>query len=263
MLDFDPGKWDNFRMENITEGTPSATLAGTKYWRAYFYFFDSPKWSMNLLLGAVCILIPVLGNIVFSGYGYEAVEAMHRRGKDDQYPDFDFNRFAKYLVRGCWPFIWQLIIGVPIGIIMWFVYMIAMMMVFGTAGPQGPKAGVFIPVFVLIFVVVLALSLVVNVLLTPLVLRAGLSQELGFGQAFAFMQDFLKRMGREVILAQLFLIGTAIIIFPIALVLCYFPVFPAMVIIQMAHFHLLYQLYGLYLQRGGTPIPLQLEPAPG
>jgi hypothetical protein len=90
-----------------------------------------------------------------------------------------------------------------------------------------------------------------------------LSQELGFGQAFTFLQDFLKLVGKEVILAQLFLFGTAIVIIPIAYVMCILPVFPAAVLVQMAHFHLLYQLYGLYLQRGGTPVPLQVVPVAG
>jgi hypothetical protein len=233
-----------------------------KYWRSYSYLFDSPKWTMNLLLGAVCIFIPVLGTIVFSGYGFEAVEAMHRRGKDDQYPDFDFNRFVKYLTRGCWPFIWQLIVGVPVSFIIWFVYFIVMMVFIGTADQQGPQPGVFIPMFILLALVGLALGFVVSIVLAPLVLRAGLSQELGFDRALPFVQDFLKRVGKEVILAQLFLMGTAMVIIPIAYVLCILPAYPAMVIVQMAHYHLLCQLYGLYLQRGGTAIPLQLEPAP-
>jgi hypothetical protein len=260
MLDFLLLQWDNMPMENTSEVVPPASM---KFWRAYFYFFDNPKWTMNLLLGAVCSLIPVLGGIVFSGYGYEAVEAMHRRGKDDQYPDFDFNRFVKYLVRGCWPFIWQLIIGVPLTFIIWLFCFIAMMAIGGSAGQQGPKPGVVIPVVFFLVVVVLAVSLIISVVLAPLLLRSGLSQELGFGQALPFVQDFLKRVGKEVILAQLFLLGTAIVIIPIAYVLCILPVFPAVVIVQMAHFHLLYQLYGLYLQRGGMPVPLQLETVPG
>jgi len=261
MLDFVLLRWDNIRMENTSESAPPA---GMRYWRAYFYLFDSPKWTMNLLLGAVCNLIPVLGGIVFAGYGYEALEAMHRRGKDDQYPDFDFNRFVQYLVRGCWPFIWQLIIGLPVAFIMWFLYFISVLAFIGTADQQaqGPPAAFFL---ILIFFVLvgLALGVAVGVVLAPLALRAGLSQELGFGQALSFMQDFLKRVGKEVILAQLFLIGTAIVIMPIAYVLCILPAFPAAVIIQMAHFHLLYQLYGLYLQRGGTAVPLQVEAVAG
>ena len=86
--------------------------------------------------------------------------------------------------------------------------------------------------------------------------RHGLAPPIGESP---FMQDFLKRVGKELILAQLFLVGTAIVIMPIAYVLCVLPAFPAAVLIQMAHFHLLYQLYGLYLQRGGTAIPLQVE----
>ena len=256
MLDFVLFRWDNIRMPNTAESAPPA---GMRYWRAYSYFFDSPKWTMNLLLGAVCTLIPVLGGIVFSGYGYEAVEAMHRRGKDDSYPEFDFNRFVQYLVRGCWPFIWQLIIGLPFAFIMWLFYMVLIMAFIGTADHQGPKPGVLIPVLILFVLLGLVLGVIIGVVLAPLALRAGLSQELGFGQAFPFMQDFLKRVGKELILAQLFLVGTAIVIMPIAYVLCVLPAFPAAVLIQMAHFHLLYQLYGLYLQRGGTAIPLQVE----
>jgi Protein of unknown function (DUF4013) len=248
-------------MENIPE-SPSPQ-AGMRYWRSYAYFFDSPKWTTNLLLGALCSLIPVIGGIVFSGYGYEAVETMHRRGKDDQYPDFDFNRFVKYLVRGCWPFIWQLIIGVPVTFIIWFFCVIVMMVIGGTADQQGPKPVVLIPVLFFLVIAVLAVSLIISVVLAPLLLRSGLSQELGFGQAVPFVQDFLKRVGKEVILAQLFLIGTAIVIVPIAELMCILPVFPAIVIVQMAHFHLLYQLYGLYLQRGGAAVPLQLETVPG
>ena len=244
-------------MENSPEPAPSTKL---KFWRSYFYLFDSPKWTMNLLLGALCTLIPVLGGIVFSGYGFEAVEVMHRRGKDDQYPEFDFNRFVKYLVRGCWPFIWQLIVGLPVGFIIWIIYVIGMVVVIGSGDQQGPKAAMFILFFVIVFVVALVLSLIAGVLLAPLVLRSGLSQELGFAQAFNFVQDFLKRVGKEVILAQLFLLGTAIVILPIAYVLCILPVFPAAVLVQMAHFHLLFQLYGLYLQRGGAAVPFKVEP---
>src|SRR5207245_4380507 len=72
MLDFDRLSCDNIRMENIPESTASAPPAAMRYWRSYSYFFDNPKWTMNLLLGAVCSLIPDLGGIVFSGYGYKA-----------------------------------------------------------------------------------------------------------------------------------------------------------------------------------------------
>lgn len=258
ILDFVPPEWDNIPMENAPESAP----AGMRYFRAYFYLFDSPKWTMNLLLGAVCNLIPVLGGIVFAGYGYETLEAMHRRGKDDQYPEFDFNRFVKYLVRGCWPFIWQLIIGLPFAFIMWLAYMVLIMAFIGTADHEGPKPGVLVPVLILFVLMGLVLGVIVGAMGAPLVLRAGLSQELGFGEALPFMQDFLKRVGKEVVLAQLFLVGTAIVIMPIAYALCFLPALPAAVIIQMAHFHLLYQLYGLYLQRGGTAIPLQVKALP-
>src|SRR5262245_35056837 len=194
-------------MENTPESAPPVSM---KYWRSYLFLFDNPKWLVNMLLGAVCLIIPVLGGIVFMGYGYEAVEMMHRRGKDDQYPDFDFNRFVKYLVRGCLPFIWQIIMGIPAAIIMWVFYFIVMIVVIGTGGNEPPNSAVFALVLFFVILVMIAISLAMSVILAPLLLRSGLSQQLGFEQAISFVQDFLKRVGKELILSQLFLFGTAI-----------------------------------------------------
>jgi hypothetical protein len=45
------------------------------------------------------------------------------------------------------------------------------------------------------------------------------------------------------------------------LMVCFIGVFAAAGLIAFAQYHLMYQLYELYLERGGTPIPLKSEPA--
>jgi hypothetical protein len=108
----------------------------------------------------------------------------------------------------------------------------------------------------------LAVGLLISLVQVPLILRAGLSQEFGFEGAFAFVQDFLQRVWKEVLLAQLFLMVTGIPLILLGELLCVIPVLPASVLVMMAQYHLIYQVHELYLQRGGTAIPIKLETTP-
>src|SRR5229473_727046 len=87
-----------------------------KYMYAYRYVFESPKWMANLLAAIICHLVPIVGPIVFLGYGFEMIESLHRR-KDSRYLDFDTNRLSEHLNRGLWPFLVQLVAALPITVI--------------------------------------------------------------------------------------------------------------------------------------------------
>src|SRR5262245_8912866 len=84
-----------------------------QYFEAYRSLFSSPKWATNLLIGMVCQLVPIVGPIVWMGYGYDVIEAQHRHGRD-QFPAFDFNRLGSYLTRGAWPFLVSLVVAIPV-----------------------------------------------------------------------------------------------------------------------------------------------------
>src|SRR5690606_25574959 len=84
--------------------------AGTRrlqYGEMFGFAFTNPNWAMNLLWGSACLLIayfiPILPQLVLSGYLWEVLEKRHRR-ETDSYPDFDINRFSDYLTRSIWPF---------------------------------------------------------------------------------------------------------------------------------------------------------------
>ncbi len=60
-------------------------------------FFKCPKWGTNLMLGAVAILIPFVGQLVLAGWH---VTSFWARGDDEDpatFPPFDFRFFGKML----------------------------------------------------------------------------------------------------------------------------------------------------------------------
>src|SRR5262245_58216877 len=87
-----------------------------QYMRAYQFIRDSKNWFMNVLMGVVCNLIPVIGGIVFTGYLFEVIDSLHEDPDHRDYPDFDFNRFMAYIMRGVWPFLAALAINLVLAV---------------------------------------------------------------------------------------------------------------------------------------------------
>jgi hypothetical protein len=220
------------------------TFAGFQYMRVYNYVFENANWATNLILGSLCALIPVVGVLTLIGYSLEVVEALHKKG-DRQYPDFDFNRFGDYLGRGVWPFLLALIVVVPLCVI---VLIINLMM-----------ALIFPPGLVVFFLFLMVMGLVVFSLFvrTPAVIRVGLSQRLDLVATFRFVVDFLQRMWVDLLVFELFLMASGMAVMIGGLLMCGIGVLPAVVLLQLASAHAFYQLYEVYLQRGGQPIPLK------
>src|SRR5438093_320718 len=87
---------------------------------AFSYFLSKRGGFTNLLLLTLCQLIPVIGPIVALGYRAEVPLALSRDSDRRRHPNFDFNRFVKYLTRGLWPFLVGLIVaflGLPVAIL--------------------------------------------------------------------------------------------------------------------------------------------------
>jgi len=230
------------------------------YLRSYLFIFDSPKWALNLLFGAVCLLIPAVGPLLVQGYCFEVIEALHRRRRDTDYPEFTFEKFVPYLVRGVWPFLVGLVIMVPLGFLFFIGFfgigVASAAVAGGGRGPAGNAAGVLILLMYLGFFLLLAL---VSFVTMPLLLRAGLIQDFAPAFALAFAKDFLGKMWVEMLLSTLFLWVTSPFVLLAGVLAFCVGYIPAAMIILLAQHHLWYQLYELYLQRGGQPIPLKPE----
>lgn len=241
-------------------------VASIQYLRAYSQFFDSPLWGQNLLFATVCNLIPILGYMLLCGYGYEIVEALHRKPRWT-YPPFDFDRFNDYLARGVWPGLIVVVLTMLVSpVLLMAFYMLMFLMLFAAMSMSGSGAGesyagivagIVIPLLLLLasFVSFLALLLIRTVML-----GAGVSQDLTAGFRATWIKGFLSRVWVELVLVTLFQLVTLLVLCAIGNLLLIVGSFPAITLWMLAGAHLDYQLYQLYLARGGKPLPLKPPP---
>jgi hypothetical protein len=228
------------------------------YFEAYEFYFRSSKWWVNLLLGAVCILVPIAGPMVLMGWAFELLERSPREWRPVS--DFDVNRLGKYIGRGVWPFLVQLVIAIPVSMVfvgLWFAVIV------GTIATMGPGAGTsrtFFFVFPSYIIGIILISVFVQMISLPMCLRAGITQDFGAAFNFPWALDFIKRTWAEMLLSMLFFLVTSPFIALAGLILCCVGVYPAGALISMAHYHVWFQLYDLFLERGGESIPVKAQP---
>jgi Protein of unknown function (DUF4013) len=228
-----------------------------EYLRTFQYIFDNPNWLMNLVWSFLCQLagqvIPIVPAMVFMGYQFEMLEDM-RANRGTRYPDFDINRLVDYLGRGVWPILVMLIgflgIGAAVGMVA-----LATMICAGILGAAGGEdlAGVLVPIGVVIGGTLgIAVALLASIYVTPMVLKAGLAQDLGAAFDFAWVNDFARKMWVETVLSGLFMFGSVL---ALVLVTCGLAGIILGPMLPFVSTHFYYQLYSMYLARGGTPIP--------
>lgn len=241
------------------------------YLRAYRFVFARPGGAMTWLVIAFGEMVPILGHIVVTGYALGMTD--RSRDKDWGLPVFDLDRTGLYLTRGAWPLAVQLAFVLPVLLLCWVT---GFGLIAAVADDQGPSAvrlvvAVLLPVS---FLVVLLLS----VALVPVTLHVGHRQYVDFPAARGFAWDFLHRVGRETVLAQVFIgvtglaltvLVTGLVCLPVlpffaalprplvpllVSVLLALAVAPPLALAHLAQFHLMGQLYRLYLRRGGAPV---------
>lgn len=219
-------------------------------------FFKSPKWMMNILLAGICVFIPFVGPIVIKGWLITGFW-----GRDDErpetFPDFDFNNFGKYLERGLWPFLVTLVSGFALAIVMCvFIVPVVMLMAFASPNDSSAASGCagFL-VFVFTMALYLAVIVIVMIVLTPLTIRASVTQD--FGQSFnlAFVKQFIGLTWKETVLSSLFLVAASFLLTGVGVLLLCIGAYFATVPVYFCWVHLQKQLYALYLSRGGEPVP--------
>ena len=237
----------------------SAVGRRIEYLRSVRYVFEHPEWFKGLLLLAVCTLIPVLSQPMLFGYVYEVVEYLHRK-LPGAYPVFDVRRFAIYVTRGIWCYLLvQLAATLLIPLFMFVVEggMFASLAIIQSNREIGPLiVGVAAPIVLTgLFLFLLALSIV----MLPLYLRAGLTQDFALTFNFRWAVDFVKRMWLETLLINLFSwLASGVMVLVGCALFCYGALVAA-ALMALAGGHLTWQLYELYLARGGEPIPLKAE----
>lgn len=245
---------------------PAAGPRGSmEYMRSVHYVFESPKWFVNLLWGGLCLfstsVIPIVGQLLWMGYQFEIVEELLCRPPSRGYQDFDINRFKEYVVRGVWIFLATLVLMLVIMPVMLILIFAGGAVIAGlAAATEGDEAAVgvgFVVIFAIMFVGGIAFSIVLNIVMAPLIIRAGLTQDFRASFDFAWIKDFVRQMWYETLLSALFLMAVAMLAGILGMLACFVGLYPAMAAITLVQGHLYLQLYQLYLTRGGQPIPLK------
>ena len=232
-----------------------------KYTDSIRDFFQSPKWMMNLLLAAVCMLIPVIGPIVLPGWligGFWGRETY----QPATFPEFDFSRFVDYLKRGLWPFLVTMVVSLVFMPVMWAACFVPLIGFGALADGHGHHhgsglSGLLALVGVLVmFGVVLVLSIALMLVVKPLMIRATLLQDFGAAFDFRWCQRFLQRTWLESLLAVVFIWFASVVLSLIGMLAFCIGVYFVGGPLYFAMVHLDRQLYLLFLERGGDAIPL-------
>lgn len=232
--------------------------------------FKSPKWLPNLLLAAVCILIPIVGPIALMGWHIGALFGRRDHGDFVNYPEFDFGRLGTYIGRGVWPFLVSFVAGLIMVPVVWVV-MFAFLassgaLVSGTQGGQHAElqGGLAMAGMIGMFLFITVFVIVFNMLLKPLTIAAAITQDFGAAFNFQFIKTFIARTWIELILSTLFTcIAAMVLMVAGAMVLC-IGMYLSVGLITFMQWHLDRQLYDLHLARGGPPLLLspKLNDAP-
>jgi len=229
-----------------------------KYNASVSDFFKSPKWGMNILLGAITILIPIIGQLVLTGWHITGFWG-RRDGDDDpaKFPPFDFQFFVPYLERGLWPFLVQLVssfIMMPVMLVM--VIPLLLLPDARNAHHDLTSSTIFGVVFIGAFCLQALLMTIYSFVIIPLVLRATILQDFAKAFDFRFVKNFLARVWPEMLASLIFMFSLSLCLMVFAVITCYIgALFAAPVVIYSWH-HLQQQLYQVYLSRGGEPLPL-------
>ncbi len=211
-------------------------------------FFKNSRWGTNMLLGAVCILIPIIGPIILSGW---AITQLWSRGDDEkpsEYPPLDFQHFSKYLIRGVWPFLVQLVSSLaimPVFAVLFVVFMIVV------APPMQHNEVLSVLMMIFGFIVYFIVMLALNFIIVPLSISATIAQDFMPAFNFRFVRNFLTLVWKELLITTLFLFAIGIVMIIVAICTCYIGAFALSPVITFAWQHLQKQLYLLHLSRGG------------
>jgi hypothetical protein len=234
-------------------------MAAIDHRRALNAAFTGPSWPTNLLLLAVCLLVPLVGPIAVNGY--QAVVAERVARDPEGLPAFDLQRLTEYLLRGLRVFVVSLVVGLlltPVAMVVLFGASFAAAML-GALLQDSPLAGVAAGAIAIVGGLIFSAVLYGGMALaTPLWLQAAINRDLGGAFDLGFVRDFLRRVGREVLTSHLVLLVLTLGLVLAGVLACFVGVFPAMAVVMILQGHIYGQLYGLYLARGGRAIPAAL-----
>ena len=242
-----------------TPSTASPAKTGIDYFAGFSFLFRYPNWGVNLLMGGLFTLIPIVGPLVLIGWYCEVFQRLVLR-HPNPLPKLDFNDFVHLLGRGVVPFVVALVITLPLVLlIMVFFFAIAFIVTFffGNNPQAANQPGTVIMMVgggILVFMAIMVPMVVItNAALT----RAYMTEN--FGQAFDIKRvlAYAKRTWKYVLLAYLVYLPVSILGALVGMMALYFGIFFVSFILNLAWIYMAWQIYEVYLSEGGEPIPIR------
>jgi hypothetical protein len=126
-----------------------------------------------------------------------------------------------------------------------------------TDGDEAAMTIVAIITVSILVVVGIVMWIVMILLITPFMIRAGLTQDFRASFDIPWVKDFVRKMWKEILLSTVFLMAMAVIVELLGLLAFCVGIYPAVAAVMLMQGHLYLQLYQLYLARGGQKIPLK------
>jgi len=215
---------------------------------------------MNLLLGGVCVLIPIVGPMVVLGWLITGFWARQDQNFET-FPEFNFSHFGKYLERGLWPFLVAFVVSAAFSIVLvplTWVLIIPTMLIGGLSSGNEPNAGTCVGAIAMILtiLVVAVVIFAMMLVLVPLKIRASLTQDFAKSFDIGFVKRFLALTWKEMVLSSLFVMLSGTLIVCLGMIVFCVGMYFATVLVYFSWIHLHKQLYALYLSRGGEPVSL-------
>lgn len=238
-----------------------------EYLRGLRKLREDPEWTSKLVYGALLlfstILVPFAGRIALTGWTALIVRrAIATPTSAEALPrlDLDFDYLGKLMGTGFKGFLAALIWGLPAGLLFAMAILVSYFgAVFGVmAAAQAGDAAVIgaICCFGAGIPAVMLLGILLGLPAQVAMVRAELADDLNQALQLGAVLDMIRKTFRELLIGSIVLsIAQTVMIFG-ALLLCYVPVFPAIVAAQVMRADFAAQIYQLYVERGGTPIPI-------
>lgn len=227
-------------------------IASFDYGRVFTAPFKSPNWGMNILWSIGCVILSsvIVGTLVLFGYMAEVATA-RTGGRKDNWPDFDINRLSDYLLRGLWPFLWNLI---------WtFVLMIVggipMMITIGLASALGNNDQTIPAVLVGIVggLITVAIYFVCIVMMMASMLHSALGNDFMKGADTRWIGLFVSKMAGVCILAGLVIGLASIPLSLLGLLFCFVGIFVVQAYLYLVFADATAQIHDIFVSRGGPP----------
>lgn len=236
-----------------SSGSPIPSL---EYLKGFKFLFLDQNWVNNLLIGAIMVLIPIVGPIVVMGWQCEIFQRLHKK-HSQPIPKLDFNDFGHYLGRGIVPFVVGLLVTIPLAIALAIIVVVAGVLI-AVAGGKGAPVSTLIPLGVIgagaVFLFVMIPTYVIaNAGMT----RAFLTEDFGKSLDLNRIWAYAKWTWPTVFKAALVYLPITMGIMFAGTILLYVGIFPATVIINIAWIYLAWQIYEIYLAQGGESIPIK------